>query len=197
MIKSQKFAKDGSLYNALHDTSNRLITSAVITCIMLLVTTGLSFFLPTALVLTALFAPGVLTFALGGMPSRRHYLYQLSANQRLAIERYENADEDTKKSFPKDWVNTVRSASTTQQMDEDYRLAVAAQNLINASKKRQKALKVGNDKVLVALEVLAQNTESLERDADAHKEINADPFEKEMAQLDRRPRKSISRKQDR
>lgn len=170
-LKSKALANGGALHNALADTSSRLITSAVMTCIMLLVATGLSFFLPTALVLMVLFAPGVLTFALGGTLPKMHYAHNLSTNQRLAIERYMNADEDTQKSFPKDWVNTVRSASTTGHMDEDYRLAAAAEKLVETAKKRQKALKVGNDKVEVALQMLTENTESLERDLESRNEV--------------------------
>jgi hypothetical protein len=175
MVKSELFAEGGKLHGALHDTSNRVITSAVITCIMLLVATGLSFFLPMAIVLVALFAPGVLTFALGGIPSRRHYMYQLSTNQRLAIQRYMDADDETKKMFPRDWINTVRSASTTQksnqQMDEDFDLAVAAQKIIDVSKKRQKVLGTGNDKVVVALKMIEENVDMMQRDIKDREEV--------------------------
>lgn len=174
-LKSKALANGGALHGALADTSSRLITSAVMTCIMLLVATGLSFFLPTALVLLVLFAPGVLTFALGGTLPKMHYAHNLSTNQRLAIERYMEADDETKKSFPKDWMNTVRSASTTGQMDEDYQLAAAAEKLVNVAKKRQQALKIGNDKVEVALLVLTENIESLERDAESRSEVFSEP----------------------
>jgi hypothetical protein len=180
-LKSNTLAKGGSLYGSLHDASSRAITAAVITCVMLMVATGLSFFLPVGIVLAVLFTPGLLTFAFGGALTRSHYSYNLSTNQKLAIERYMNADVETKKSFPKDWIETVRSASTTGTMDEDYKLALAAEKLVNAAKKRQQSLKLGNDKVEVALQILGEQTESLERDAESLQQIHGPSTMKQMA----------------
>lgn len=176
---SNSLQEGGGVYNALHDTSNRLITSAVMTCIMLLVATGLSFFLPTALVLGILAAPGLLTFTFGGMLVRSHPMYNLSTNQRLAIERYREADKETQKMFPKGWEETVRKASNSGHKSDAYQLAAAADKIIKVAQERNQSLNLRDDRVEVALTVLKENTESLEREVKSNQEIYA-PTPKRM-----------------
>lgn len=186
--------KDGKLYGALHDPSDRLITSAVMTCVMLLVATGLSFFLPTTMVLMVLFAPGVLTFAFGGALPRRHKMYNLTTNQRLAIERYDNADKETQKLFPKGWVETVRNASGEGWNSDQHQLAAAAEKITTAAQKRNQSMNLRDDKVEVALKVLEENTKTLELDAEARKPV--DPLD-EIDKLELPAPKRRKRLQDR
>lgn len=167
-LKNEALGKDGVLYNALADTSSRLITSAVMTCIMLLVATGLSFFLPTALVLLVLFAPGVLTFALGGTLPKMHYAYNLTQNQRLAIEAYMESDETSRRDFPAGFIETVRKAKN----DKDQRqLCIAAQSIVKLQRERLDSMDIRDDKVSVALKVMGEKVQELENDIQSRKEV--------------------------
>lgn len=160
----------------LDSPSDRLVSSIIVTVAMLLVATAVSFVAPLWVVLTVLFGPGILTFALGGLVVRKQWDYNLNTSQRLAIERYRNADDETKKLFPKDWEKTVRNAkglgpNTDGRGSDTYRLAVAAGRIVNAARARQKSLNVGDDNVIVALKVLEENADMLEREAQENKEI--------------------------
>lgn len=156
--------------------SDRLIASIIVTVAMLLPATAVSFMAPLWVVLALIFGPGLLTFTLGGVVVRKQWDYNLNTSQRLAIERYRNADDETKKLFPKDWEKTVRNAkglgpNTDGRGSDTYRLAVAAGRIVDAAKARQKSLNVGDDNVIVALKVLEENADMLEREAQENKEI--------------------------
>lgn len=160
----------------LEKPADRLVASIIVTVAMLLVATAVSFVLPLWAVLVVLFGPGVLTFSLGGVVVKRQWDYNLSTNQRLAIERYRDADSDTKKMFPADWEKTVRNArglgpGTDGIGSDRYKLAAAAERIVKAADKRNKSLNVGDDKVIVALKMLEENTDMLEREAKENKEI--------------------------
>lgn len=173
MIKSDSLKEGGSMYGYLHEPSERIIASAMVTCVMMVIGAGLSFVLPLLATLAVIFGPGLLLFALGGTLTRSHYTYGLSTNQRLAIERYLSADTETKKLFPRHFVETVRAASTTERMDEDYQLAKAAEEIVTVAGKRRKALKLGDEKVGAALRIMTENVDMLQREVEARKEISS------------------------
>jgi hypothetical protein len=158
----------------LDSPSDRLVASIIVTVAMLLVATAVSFVAPLWVVLTVLFGPGILTFALGGTVVKKQWDYQLSTNQRLAIQRYRNADDETKKLFPKDWEKTVRNASENSgrlKDNDQYKLAAAAERIVSAAEARKKSLRIGDDKVIVALKMLEENSDMLEREVKENKEI--------------------------
>jgi hypothetical protein len=150
------------------------MASFCLTLVMLVVATALSFFVPTAVYLAVLFGPGVLLFTFGGLPTRKHWSYGLTTNQQLAIERYYSADAETQKLFPANFVETVRNAkagSGGTKNNDQYLLAVAAQDILTAAQKRKETLSIRDDKVEVALEVMRQNVEALELDTTARQEV--------------------------
>ena len=168
-MKNSSLAEGGKMYALLHRPVDRLMVSFSLTLVMLVVATVLSFFVPTAVYLTVLFAPGIFLFAFGGIPTRKHWSYGLNTNQKLAIERYLSCDEETKKLFPADFINTVRNAKGSGPNEDSrgsdtYLLAKAAQDIVTAAQLRKEALNVRDDKVEVALEVMRQNVESLNYD---------------------------------
>lgn len=146
----------------LEKPSERFVISFIVTVFMLVMGFGLSFVLPAVIVIPLIFTPGVLVFAFGGMIPRRHWTYGLNTNQRLAIERYRNADEETKKYFPEGWEQTVRNAKGLGIGSDTYKLAKAAEDIISSSRRYQKKMDTGDDAVVVALTVIRQNKELLD-----------------------------------
>jgi hypothetical protein len=147
-----------------------------LTLLMLIVATIVSIFVPhaTVLYLAIMFGPGVALLTFGGILPRKHWTYGLSANQRLAIERYRHADEETKRLFPENFEQTVRNAKGLDNHGSDgigsdrYKLAKAADDIITAQRRKREALGVAeDDAVTVALTVMSQNVEALELDANA------------------------------
>lgn len=185
-MKNKTLAEGGFAYKMLHHHSDRLLTSFGLTLIMLIVATAASFFIPAAFYLPILFGPGAALYLFGGKLTRKHSYYGLSTNQRLAIERYESADEETQKMFPQGFVETVRNAKTlgpnTDGRGSDaYRLSVMAQKIIDAQAKRREASGMAvDDDVEVALQFMQQNIEAVESDTKLIKEVYGPPTIKKM-----------------
>jgi hypothetical protein len=190
-MKNSSFAEGGYMYNVLHRPVDRLMASFCLTLVMLVVATVLSFFVPTAVYLAVLFGPGAFLFAFGGLPTRRHWSYGLTTNQKLAIERYYSADDETRKLFPADFVETVRNAkagSGGTKNNDQYLLAAAAEKILTTAQKRKETLNIRDDKVEVALEFIRQNVEALELDTTARQEVAS------VGEMPKTAKKMIGRK---
>lgn len=177
-MKNKALAENGFLYKFLAKPADRYMTAFGVTLFMLVVATVLSFFLPAAVYLSIMFAPGVSIALFGGTLPRRHWTYGLNTNQRLAIERYESCDEETKKLFPADFVKTVRNAKGSGPNEDSYGsdthlLAAAAEKIVKAAAARKAALNVRDDNVEVALEMMRQSVESLELDTAVRQEVES------------------------
>ena len=159
-----KRIEDSIRYSWLKKPEDRWVTALMVAIVMVVVGACLSVVLPVWAVLTVIFAPAVVTGFFGQYLIPKDEFTGLSTNQRLAIERYRSADEATKKLFPEGFEQTVRNATDTNGQkgygdNDQYKLAVAAQRILDASKARNDALKVGDDAVIVALQMMTENAD--------------------------------------